>query len=100
MHYKISGLDMMSFIKVFGALQAAAGLLTGFFFTVLSIIDPYFLETNVGGIAAAFGVWSVIFLPILNGVLGALSGALICILYNLLVEKTGLMLTVKLSRES
>lgn len=95
MNLKIERLDMISFAKILGLIQGVIGLLTGTFFTVMYLIDPLFLETNVGGVAPVFGAWSIIVLPILNALLGAFSGVMICFVYNLIVRWTGFKIELK-----
>ena len=89
MHIRIKKMNMWSMSRIFGILQAGVGLITGVFFTLTYFVDPEFLKYSIGGAAAIFGVWSFIVLPILNGALGFLSGALVAWLYNAYVRFFG-----------
>ena len=82
MQVKINKIDLWSTSKVFACLQACVGLVTGIFFTISYAIDPESVATSAGGIASAFGIWSFIVLPVLNGLLGLLSGVLVAGIYN------------------
>ena len=86
---KVNKINVGSMSKIFGILQCIIGFVTGIFFTLMTLFDPGFVESNVGGAASIFGVWSVIVLPVLNGILGFISGAMIAWVYNICVKAFG-----------
>ena len=82
-----------SVVKVSGVLYALLGLVIGFCFALFALV-------GFGAAAAAndempswfgslFGIGAIIILPIFYGVMGAIGGALMGALYNLVAGITG-----------
>ena len=89
----IRKVGIASVVKVAGVLYALLGLVFGVCFAL-------FAMAGLGAAAAAndevpgwfgsvFGIGAVIFLPIVYGVMGAIGGALMSLLYNFVASITG-----------
>lgn len=84
--------------KVLGALYALLGLIFGVFYALISLLVAvigFSTETGSGeGIAAGtfgliFGVGSIIFFPIIYGILGFVGGLISAFLYNVIARFVG-----------
>lgn len=74
--YAVKKIDILSLAKMLGALHAAIGLIMGLLMSIASLtgmVDPD---------RVLFGSAAVIFLPVVNFVLGFFGGALIAVIYN------------------
>jgi hypothetical protein len=76
-----------------GAVYAGVGLIIGFFFSLIGVLQGLFLQgTDLGGAAAfgfLFGIGAIIFMPIMYGVMGFVGGALGAFIYNLVSGAVG-----------
>ena len=80
-------IGVLSLAKIAGILYAGAGVIVGLFFAAISSMagmagsqmDP----DMPGWIGPLFGVGAIVFLPILYGVIGFVSGAVGALIYNL-----------------
>lgn len=86
---QIKEISILSMSKLLAAVQGVFGLVAGLFLTLAYLIDPAFLQTSAGGVGALFGVWSVVMMPLINAVLGFMTGALLAGVYNLYVRLSG-----------
>ena len=91
MKREITHLDVRSVTLMVGAIMAVIGLLFAIlFYSVLSLpftskpLGGYELGLMFGG-----GVFFVIFLPIMYGVMGLISGALSAVVYNFIAGRIG-----------
>ena len=82
MHLKLKKISTKSFIQLFAIINVIGGLIVGAIVTVASLLSP-----DEQG--SAFGVWAVLLFPVLNGILGAVTGAFLTGLYNFLASKFG-----------
>jgi hypothetical protein len=87
-------IGVLSCAKVLGATYAGMGLILGFFFSLIGVLQATFLGgTDLGNGAAAFGflfgIGAIAILPILYGILGFLAGALGAFIYNLVSGAVG-----------
>jgi hypothetical protein len=87
-------IGVLSCAKVFGAVYAGIGLVVGFFFSLIGILQAMFLGgTDLGNGAAAFGflfgIGAIVIMPVAYGVLGFVGGALGAFIYNLVSGVVG-----------
>jgi hypothetical protein len=88
-----------SLARVFGMLQACMGLVVGLMFSVVSLVigvgigqadaDLHALPFGGAAMGALFGIGAAIFLPIVYGVIGFVTGALGALIYNLVAGAIG-----------
>jgi hypothetical protein len=79
---------VLSCAKVFGAVYGGIGLIVGFFFSLIGMLQGLFLGgTDLGAGAAAFGflfgIGAIVIMPVAYGVMGFVGGALGAFIYNL-----------------
>ena len=77
----IKRIGVVSVGKIFGFLYAIIGLIEGLLFALLSLFGGAILGEAFA--PAIFGVGSIIFFPIMFGIMGFISGVLMAFLYNL-----------------
>jgi fluoride ion exporter CrcB/FEX len=82
MHLKLKKISTKSFILIFSTINVIAGFILGAIVTIASLVAPE--EQGAG-----MGVWAILLFPLLNGFLGALTGAFLTGLYNLLAPRLG-----------
>lgn len=84
---RLTRIDVMSTAKIYALMMAVFGLLLG---AMLAIMN-YFLPTAAIEPEATYKLgWSaIVIFPIIYGLMGFLSGALMAWLYNLLAAKMG-----------
>ena len=82
MAFRVTKVNAFSLAKMLGVLQAALGFVTGVLFSLLAISKIALMEANDAVPETLFGVWSFLFLPVLNGVIGFISGWLVAWMYN------------------
>jgi hypothetical protein len=78
--------------KVSGVLYAAAGLLIGIFFSLISLVAGSLAAAagdDSGLFGALFGVGAIILLPIFYGAIGFVGGAIGAWLYNVVAGWVG-----------
>lgn len=84
-------IGVLSTAKVMGCMYAIGGLIGGVLVAFMSLAGV--LGAGEGakeaGILLAGGVFAVIFLPVLYGVLGFITGAIGALLYNLITPLVG-----------
>ena len=81
-----------SAFKVGGVLYALLGLVAGFFFALFAMLGLGLAAANndaPGWFAPFFGIGAIVVLPIFYGAMGAIGGALMGALYNLVAGITG-----------
>jgi hypothetical protein len=81
--YHIQRIDVLSLAKMLAALHAMIGLVIGFLITMISFLGPE------GSDRVLFGPLAIIFLPLINFILGFIGGALVAGCYNLSVSFLG-----------
>jgi hypothetical protein len=84
--------DVLSVTKVGGAVYAVLGLVIGAVVTVVAVAGTAFSPTSSSGspfFGLLFGVGAVVFLPFFYGLFGALTSALMAVLYNAIAKYTG-----------
>ena len=86
---RIEKINALSLGKTLGIFCAFAGLIIGIGTTIFLLTGSVInlAGSNIQG--PMFGVWSIIILPIVYGILGFISGMLIALIYNLISMKTG-----------
>jgi hypothetical protein len=91
---EIKKLDPVSLAKVMGVLYALLGFIIGLFFAAFGSIFSGLMEA--GGEEASssafsnmFGIGSIIFFPIMYGIIGLIGGVLTGFLYNLVAGWVG-----------
>src|SRR5690348_14601829 len=92
----LSRIDPLSAMRVAGILYACLGLLIGALFTLIFTIGIGFANKAgqqgnpfPGLVGIVFGGMAIIIFPIFYGVLGALIGGLLSVIYNLVARKFG-----------
>jgi len=78
-------------MKVFAILYTVIGLLAGLFFSLISMAG--FLASSgqnaPGTFGFLFGAAAIVILPIVYAVIGAVGGAILAMIYNLVARFTG-----------
>lgn len=82
MQLKLKKISTKSFVVIFSVINVIAGVILGALVTIASLISP-----NEEG--AALGAWAILIFPVLNGILGAVTGAFFTGLYNVLASRLG-----------
>jgi len=82
MKLKLKKISTKSFIVIFSSINVIAGFLLGAIVTVVSLVAP---EEQ----GSALGAWAILLFPILNGILGVVTGAIFTGLYNFLAQRFG-----------
>jgi hypothetical protein len=87
-------IGVLSCAKVLGAVYAGLGLIFGFFFSLVGMLQSMFLAgTDLGnglaGFGFLFGIGAIVILPIVYGVMGFVVGALGAFIYNLVSGVVG-----------
>jgi hypothetical protein len=93
----IRHVGVWSVSRLYGALSATMGLFIGAIFALIAMAGGMagaMKESGIGGLGAGaigmmFGVGAIIFLPLLYGTLGLVTGAIMAALYNLLAGLLG-----------
>jgi hypothetical protein len=83
MRLKLMKISTKSFIIVFSAINVIAGFMLGAVVTMFAVLVP----DDQG--AGVFGVWSILVFPILNGILGVITGAFLTGAYNFFAKRLG-----------
>jgi uncharacterized protein YacL len=83
---EITKIKVLSAAKIFGILNAIVGLILGLVIGLMALAGVGQAE---GSPTAIFGVGAIVILPILYGVMGFISGALMSFVYNLIAGKIG-----------
>jgi len=86
---KIKKIGAMALGKVMGAMYAIIGLIIGGVVTIFSVLGSTFSSSGSIGRGTLFGVGAIIFLPILYGALGFISGVLSGWIFNLVTRWVG-----------
>lgn len=91
---KIEKVGVFSLAKVQAILAAFIGLIIGTFYTILSILInswsiPIIVSEQDKMIIRTLGAMEIIIFPIIYGVVGFISGAVIAFLYNLIAKWVG-----------
>ena len=80
----------MSAAKIYGAITAVMGFILGAFFALFSMVGVAAApDASVGILSAMFGVGAIIFMPIMYGIIGFISGALTAVIYNVVAGMVG-----------
>ena len=85
----IKSVGVLSCAKIFGAIQAAIGLIVMPFFLLFAMVGMITAPKGPNGISAAVMVVFALLLPVFYGVLGFIMGALGGWVYNLVSNWTG-----------
>ncbi len=80
--YKLKKISLKSLGIILSALHTLVGLMVGIIVTFGSLVNG---ETGMWGL----GAWSILVLPIINGILGFLTGCLIAGFYNFIASRLG-----------
>ena len=68
MKLKVMKISTKSFILIFSIINVAAGFILGAIVTLVSLLSP---EDEQNG---AIGAWAILIFPLLNGILGVVTG--------------------------
>ena len=90
----IREIGVLSLGKVAGIIYACLGLIVGVIVALVSVLGGFAGLADEGGAAAGFiamflGAGAVFILPIFYGVLGALIGMLVAVIYNVAARLVG-----------
>lgn len=83
MKLKLTRIAPKSFIKIFTVINIIGGFILGAVVSVVSLLPTD--DQNAG----AMGPWAILLFPILNGILGAITGAFFTGIYNYLAARFG-----------
>lgn len=83
MKLKLMKISMKSFILIFSTLNVIAGFILGTIVTIVSLVSPPEQGTP------DMGVWAILVFPIVNGLLGILTGVFLTGMFNLLAKLMG-----------
>jgi hypothetical protein len=83
MQLKLKKISMKSFILIFATINVIAGFFLGAVVTIVSLTSP--ADQNAGPL----GPWAILIFPILNGLLGIITGAFLTGMYNFLAQFLG-----------
>lgn len=91
---EIKKVDPFSLAKVLGLLYALLGVIIGLMFAAFgSILADFPMAQNDEAtqtmFSTFFGIGSIIFFPILYGIIGLVAGILMAVLYNLVAQWVG-----------
>jgi len=90
---EIQRIGVWSLSKLYAVIGAIVGLIAGIFIAVIGMIISSAVSSTAGTSAvvpfAGFGIFSIILLPIIYGVLGLISGAVGAVVYNLVAKMIG-----------
>ena len=86
---EIKKVGVFSVGKIFGLLYALMGLIFGAIFTFVSLLGAMFSQSADGLFGAMFGLGSIIFMPIMYGIMGFISGIIMAFFYNLVAGWVG-----------
>ncbi len=92
MRLHIRRVSVGSVAKVMGVLYALLGLLIGGVFALVAMLGGLAELANdpaLSGISAFLGIGSIIFFPIMYGILGLIGGLIIGVLYNIVSSVAG-----------
>lgn len=79
---------MLSLAKIQGLIGAVMGLLVGIMFAFMGVINAL-LGTEGAGLGIVLSFAMIIFAPIIYGVMGFVSGAIVAWVYNVCADKIG-----------
>ena len=87
-------IGVLSLGKVAGVIYACLGLIVGVIVALVSLLGGFAGMAREGGAAAGFlaiilGAGAVFILPVFYGVLGALIGMLVAVIYNVAARVVG-----------
>lgn len=85
---QLKRIGIFSSFKVMGVLYAMVGLVAGALLSLLSLAG-FAAGGRQGFVGMLFGAAAIIIMPILYGILGAISGAIGALIYNLVARITG-----------
>jgi hypothetical protein len=87
----IRRVGVWSVARMYGAITAAIGLFIGLFFALFSVVGAGLAQDPAmpGWIMPMFGAGAVVFLPLLYGLMGLVSGAIGAVIYNVFAGIVG-----------
>ena len=88
----IRRVDPISAMKVLAVLQAAVGLCIGAvisLFSVLGFMAASAVDNGGGGFGFLFGTAAIVIFPIFYGIIGAIGGLIMSVIYNVIAKVTG-----------
>ena len=85
----IKSFNPMSVAKLSGAMYAAMGFIFGAFMALISLFRTGAAASQSGIMGVVFGMGAIIFLPIMYGILGLVSGFIGALIYNFIAGKIG-----------
>jgi hypothetical protein len=83
MKLKLTKVSVKSFILIFSIINVIAGFFIGAVVTLVSVLAP---DEQTAGF---MGTWAILTFPILNGILGVVTGAFLTGLFNFLAARMG-----------
>jgi hypothetical protein len=88
----LKSVGVLSCAKLMGVMYAAMGLIFGAFVSLFSVLGAVVAQQEQGANAlgaVVFGVGSVIFLPIIYGIMGFIGGIISAAIYNVVAGVVG-----------
>ena len=89
----IHKINILSLAKIYSLLMAIMGFIVGLLFSLLRIMAPsLYTNSSLGMPALAYsslGLMSLIFFPVIYGIMGFIIGALTAVLYNFVAKFVG-----------
>lgn len=84
MKLKLMKISTRSFIIIFSMINVVAGFILGTVVTIVSLVTPTAQQAP-----GDMGPWSILTFPILNGLLGLVTGSFFTVVYNFFAKKFG-----------
>ena len=85
----IKKVGVLSLAKILGILYAFIGLILGAFLSLFGFIGAALSPSGAGIFGIIFGVGAIIFLPIIYGLMGFVSGLALAGLFNMVTSMVG-----------
>ncbi len=88
---KLIKIGVLSFAKIYTVIMAILGFFLGLFFALINIFLSSLNDLNSPELAiyTTFGLWGIIFFPIIYGIIGFIAGLVSALIYNLSAKFVG-----------
>lgn len=85
----VKNVGPISVMKVCGILYAIVGLVLGAIFSLFAMLGAAAGSSEMGAMGMLFGIGAIVILPIFYGLLGAIGGAIMALIYNFCAKIVG-----------
>ena len=85
----IKKVGAISLAKILGILYAFIGLILGAFLSLFGFVGAVLAPKGAGIFGILFGVGAIVFLPIIYGLMGFVSGLVLAGLFNMVTSMVG-----------